>query len=434
MMIHRILLLVATSLAANAQTRLSLTDALTLGLKNRHDLQASAVSVAIADNALQKDRQKWLPTLTASGNVRYNTQLQTTVLPAGFGGSTEAQRLAFGTRNSTVFSLDLTQPLYRPEASTDRAIAQNSRAIEQEKVGQKQTDVKIRIAEAYLNVLLRDLQRQTARADLQRYRAYFDVADGKHKLGNLPERDHLNAHLDLQNSDLMAQKAEQNYRSAQATLCYELNIPTDTMLVLTDRIDNQPITTSLPTTNSAKNERTEVRQLALQQQSYVLQSQKVLHGLKPSVSFYGNYSTQFLSNDFNYFGQPWNPFNHLGIQLSVPLSGQFTRKTDLQTYQLQARQTELNRRQKEADIANEIRQARDDFANALRNLQSTQASLGVARQLNQLQQDQHRLGTLLYTQVLDTEKSLQTAEQNHLEAAYSYLVARLNYEKAVGVY
>ena len=99
---------------AQAQTRLSLTEALELGLKNRHDVQADAVEAALTANALRKNRQTWLPTLTASGNVRYNTQLQTTVLPAGaFPGVTESQVLAFGTRNSTLLTLDLTQPLLR---------------------------------------------------------------------------------------------------------------------------------------------------------------------------------------------------------------------------------------------------------------------------------------------------------------------------------
>jgi outer membrane protein len=48
----------------------------------------------------------------------------------------------------------------------------------------------------------------------------------------------------------------------------------------------------------------------------------------------------------------------------------------------------------------------------------------------QIQQATYQLNTLLYSQLLDTEKSLQTAQQNYFKAAYSYLVARLNHDKA----
>ena len=429
------LLVLTLTTEANAQTRLSLNEALETGLKNRYDLLANQVNLALSDNSIQKNRAGWLPDIAASGNVRYNTQLQTTVIPAGlFPGSTEAQRIAFGTKNSTVFALDLTQPLYRPQAKIDLAILKNSRALTQEQNGQQQTSVKIRIAEAYLNVLLRELQRTVARADEQRYTAYFAISEGKYKLGTLLESDYLNGRLDLQNSQLTAQKAEQTYRSAQTTLCYELNIPTDTTLVLTDRINPQQVAGYQAETGQNPTERTEIRQAWLRQDGYALQSRNVLNALKPTVSFYANYSTQFLQNDFNYFTRPWSPFNYVGLQVRVPLTGQFTRKTDLNTYQLYQKQTALNLRQIEADIVNEVSKATVELANAARNLRSTRAFLDLSAQLHQLQQEQYRLGTRLYSQVLDTEKSLQTAEQNYLEGAYNYLVTKLNYEKAIGKY
>lgn len=429
------LLALTFAIQAHAQTRLSLNEALDTGVKNRYDLQANQVNLALSVNSIQKNRNGWLPDIAASGNVRYNTQLQTTVIPAGlFPGGTEAQRIAFGTKNSTVFALDLTQPLYRPQAKTDLAILENSRALTQEQNGQQQTSVKIRIAEAYLNVLLRELQRTIARADEQRYRAYFAISEGKYKLGTLLKSDYLNGRLDLQNSQLTAQKAEQTYRQAQTTLCYELNIPADTTLVLTDRIGPQQVAGYQLKTGQAATERTEIRQARLRQDGYALQSQTVLNALKPTVSFFANYSTQFLQNDFNYFTRPWSPFNYLGVQVRVPLMGQFTRKTDLNTYQLYQKQTALNLRQTEADIVNEVSKATVELANAARNLESTRAGLDLSAQLHQLQQEQYRLGTRLYSQVLDTEKSLQTAEQNYLEAAYNYLVAKLNYEKAIGKY
>ena len=433
-------LVLQITLLAPAQTRpagtpLSLTAALELGPKNRYDIQAGQVSEALLKNAIDKHRNTWLRTVTASGNVRYNSQLQTTVVPAGLlPGNPEAQRIAFGTRNSTIFALDLTQPLYRPGAKTDLALLQNSGELDREKNARQQTNVKVKIAEAYLNVLLKELQRGVAQADERRNQTYFTLSEAKYKLGTLLESDWLTAQLTAQNSQLTAQKAEQNYRAAQARLCYELNIPTDTTLILTDRIDTSlPIIQQRVSAGTLPN-RTELRQLRIQQERYTLQGQKVLDALRPGVSLYGNYSAQFLANSVNYGSDNWYAFNYVGLQVSVPLTGQFTKKTDGRTYQLLAQQTALTLKQTEADLTNEIRQAEDDLTNAARNLQSTQGSLLLSKQLSQLQQEQYRFGTVLYRQFLDTEASLQTAQQNYLEAAYNYLIAKLTYEKAIGLY
>lgn len=65
---------------------------------------------------------------------------------------------------------------------------------------------------------------------------------------------------------------------------------------------------------------------------------------------------------------------------------------------------------------------------------TTQASLELAKQPNQPQQDQYWLDTLLYSQVLNTEKSLPTTEQTHRQTAYSWVVAKLNYENVMGIF
>ena len=60
------LLVLTLTTQASAQTRMSLTEALETGVKNRHDLQASQLSEALSANATQKNRNGWLPDIVAS--------------------------------------------------------------------------------------------------------------------------------------------------------------------------------------------------------------------------------------------------------------------------------------------------------------------------------------------------------------------------------
>lgn len=428
------LLLTVGRPAAQAQRRLSLPEALSLGLQNRFDVQANQLGETLAANAARQTRQRRLPTVQFAADARYNTRLPATVIPAGLQpGTGEQRRVTFGTRNNTVLALELNQPLYRPGALFDRLLAENDQALQHEEYRQTQADVKVRIAEAYLNVLLRELQHDLARADARRYKSYFEISGRRYRLGALLEGDYLTAQLNWQHSQLAAQQARQTYRAAQQGLCYELNLPTDTTLVLTDRINpDAPAVPAAPAPPAA--ERPVLQQLRLRQHGYELQVQQVRAGRQPTVALYGSYASQFQQDNFAYFTRTWTPYNYVGLQATVPLTRLFTAPTEYRAHQLRAQQTALTLKQTQADIDHETSDAQAEQANAARNLQSTQASLAVAWQLYRTQQQLYELGTALMTQVLDAEKSLQTAQQNHIEAAYRYLVAQLRVAKARGEY
>jgi len=49
----------------------------------------------------------------------------------------------------------------------------------------------------------------------------------------------------------------------------------------------------------------------------------------------------------------------------------------------------------------------------------------------QNQKQQYDLGSLLYSDLLDTDRSLNHTEQNYVKSVYDYLVAIINYQKAL---
>jgi len=65
-------------------------------------------------------------------------------------------------------------------------------------------------------------------------------------------------------------------------------------------------------------------------------------------------------------------------------------------------------------------------------MQSTKANYDLSNIIYLNQKQQYDLGSLLYSNLLDTEKTLNTAEQNYIKAVYDYLMAKINYDKALG--
>ena len=190
-----IITLILSSFLSHAQQeplKLSLQEAIDLGLKNRVEIQTRRLNIRLAENAVQRNKDQWLPTVEGSGNVRYNTQLQESVLPEGaFGGTTGTGpvRIPFGTKVNTTLSIDATQNIYKPSVNQEIRVSEKNVALEKETVNQIISQTKLNVAEAYYLALLRKEEIRILEKTLARAKKYLDVWTAKLSLGTVQEND-----------------------------------------------------------------------------------------------------------------------------------------------------------------------------------------------------------------------------------------------------
>ncbi|MVT09359.1 TolC family protein [Chitinophaga tropicalis] len=423
--------LITVRAQTNADTlRISRQQAMETGLKNRFDIQANQYNIKVAETNVRKAKNERLPEVNGSADVRYNMQLQQSVIPGGIlPGYDKAQLVALGpTKNMSIFGISLQQPVFDRNRTNNIKIAENKAAQQQEKNKADEITIRTRIAQAYLDVLLKELQQQIAADNVARNEAYALLAEGKYQHGALIENDYLRIKLDLENAKLSATEADQQYALALMALKYEMNIPAGTPLLLTDHL-GMPEATAM---QEAQNERTEIRQLRLSLEEDQLLLKKTKQSTLPIVSLMANYSQQYLNDNFNY-GQSkwWSPFSYAGIKLDIPLSAHFKNKTNVQEYKHQVRQHELMLEQKKADISYEVQQARTSLSNALLNMQQARKNYDLSQQIYSNQRQQFELGVFQYSDLLDTEKAMQSTEQGYIQSVYDYLTATINYQHAI---
>jgi outer membrane protein len=173
--------------------------------------------------------------------------------------------------------------------------------------------------------------------------------------------------------------------------------------------------------------------LQLEQQIDKLQIKDARRNNLPTVSIFANYSQEFKKDRFHYGeSQSWNPFSYVGVKLTVPISAHFRKNNFIKKYQYLSEQTEIELQQTETNISFEIEKAGTKLDNALRNMDITHKNYNLSCQIYENQKQQYQLGGFDYDHLLDTEKSLNTAGQNYIQSVYDYLIAKLNYEKALG--
>jgi outer membrane protein len=433
-----LLVLLGITCSVHAQTKdkiiVTLKEAMDLGVKNRYDMQADQYNIDIAQNDILKSRKAWIPDVKAQGQIQYNTQLQSTLVPGGFLGSSKPQLITMGAKNASIFGLSLKQPVFEPGINSNIKLAKNQQALAQEKNRQSEIRVKIQIATAYFNVLLKRLQRKIASNEEKRYREYMELAQGKYQQGALIENDYLRAQLNHENAKVEEQTVTQDYNLSIDKLKNEINVPAETQLVLADSLNNlNSMGQNAADAFSRAENRTEIKQLKIEQLGNKLTLEKMHRNALPTLSFVANYSEQFLYDDFSYFkNQWWKPFSYVGLQLSIPITSHLKNKNNIREERLKIDQTNLELKQTQSDIHFEIQKALTDLDNAQQNVQSTKSNYNLSQTIYKNQQRQFALGAFQFSDLLDTEKSLHTAEQNYVQAVYNYLVAKINYEKAIG--
>jgi len=433
-----LLVLLGITCSVHAQTKdkiiVTLKEAMDLGVKNRYDMQADKYNIDIAQNDILKSRKAWIPDVKAQGQIQYNTQLQSTLVPGGFLGSSKPQLITMGAKNASIFGLSLKQPVFEPGINSNIKLAKSQQALAQEKNRQSEIRVKIQIATAYFNVLLKRLQRKIASNEEKRYREYMELAQGKYQQGALIENDYLRAQLNHENAKVEEQTVTQDYNLSIDKLKNEINVPAETQLVLADSLNNlNSMGQNAADAFSRAENRTEIKQLKIEQLGNKLTLEKMHRNALPTLSFVANYSEQFLYDDFSYFkNQWWKPFSYVGLQLSIPITSHLKNKNNIREERLKIDQTNLELKQTQSDIHFEIQKALTDLDNAQQNVQSTKSNYNLSQTIYKNQQQQFALGAFQFSDLLDTEKSLHTAEQNYVQAVYDYLVAKINYEKAIG--
>ena len=211
-------------------------------------------------------------------------------------------------------------------------------------------------------------------------------------------------------------------------------IPWQSVIVLTDSLPSFS-TADAPAgvSSGAVANRSEIKQLTIQQAVYLLQLKKAKQSYLPTLSLFANYTQFFQGPELDYANSfYWAPVNYIGIKLSIPITGSLKNINSVNECKLASAQLALNLKQKTADMLYEAEETTTELFNAKQNLAVAKDNYLLSQKVYELKKQQYNSGSFSYEKLLDTEKSFSAAEQEYITAVYAYQVATINYHKALG--
>jgi outer membrane protein TolC len=409
-----------TSSAAAQTSAETLQQAWDIALNADHGLKASRDTTAAARSQLAAAKAARLPSLNVDADylaVSKLPELKADLLGQSF-------QIPVAQRNGVIASSSATLPIYTG-GRIEHGISAASSAVKASEFGEtsSEQELKLRVAEAYVNVLRAARVLQVAESHQAALEAHAGDVSNLAQEGMAAKNAQLSSQVAVLDAQQQVLQATNNLDLARAAYNRLLDRPLDQPVVLEDVAPDSQNGELPQLVERALEKRSEIK--ALDRQVAALRDQAVVvhRGTFPQVGLTGGYDylqDRYLEHEGQWvlaLGLKWNVFDggssrNRGRAIDLQASALFEQREDLvSAIKLQVRQSWLDRQttRKRIDV--------------------TESAIAQAKENVRVVRDRYVNGLAPYTEVLDAETARVSTETNNANAVYDGVMAgfRLKY-------
>ena len=429
--------------------RLSLEEAVTLGLRVADEVRQANAQADIADAQLDVARAVMVPQFRI--NSTYSHVFEN--------ARSTAVSSVFNQPNTYTVTGTVTQPLFQGGRlfANVRAASATAHAMELTAEEQRATFT-ITLQRAYLNALLADKLAEIQENNLQLSTVRLTQVQQFQSAGRAAQYDVLRAKVERANIEPLAIQARNDRELAQLELKRLLNLPLEKPLVLTTTIDPsaaQTLVASFDDTTALPN-RASLRAAELNARSRRLGVVAARADFLPTISVFFN--TGFQAFPPPGFGFPtvrggtslaacgattpaptrpcqnggWFEDRNLGVQFAWPILDGFRLKSAIELAKAQNRIAELELRQAKETIAVDVARTRAELRRAKAVFDARHETQSEAQEAFRLASLRFSRGLSTQLEVSDAQLALLTAESGEARATYDLYLASADLARALG--
>jgi len=429
-------LLFCSSIHAQDVKSLSLTEALDLALKNRKELSIQQIKIDQAQADINILNARRSPQVKASGDVRYNPVLQTSIIPgAAFQtGSTpgEDREIQFGTRFNALVGVEGSYRLVDPIFKTDVDLAIQNKELSVSNGEKEKIEIQFQVTKSFFEALLQKEAVQISTEQLKKAEYWMEIAQVQSANGAILPNDLLKFKRDLAVAKSTLEISERQYHQRCREIAYFTGLPTGTEVAPLGDLKNQGSSNStdvLPLDDIMK--RPELLQTGMAMKIASLNQLKQEQVNKPAIDFYTNVNVQHLSNDFAVWNR-WFPFVFGGVRMQWNLMDGGLKKKNQEKYALEYKWQSVHLEKLQADFSYEWLTAQNDYLLAVKNISIQDENIALSNQILQNDELKFKEGVTLITSLRESQLSLKEANQLKLSYLADACQARLRMMRAAG--
>jgi len=414
--------------AAPAQQRMSLDNAISIGMKNNYDILMARNTEEAAANDYHYAFGAFLPSLEADASQTWSV---TDVNQTHFDGSKQERNNSHSKNLNLSANLDWT--LFdglRMFATKDklRAIQESGELGIKNQIINSITD----IIAAYYDIVQQKEQLQSIAEQMSISGERVKIADNKFKSGLGSKIDLLQAQVDLNAEKAAYLRQQTTLEQTKATLNQLIALPATNEYDVADSI---PVNLDLQYQDMQQEILDSNVNLLLAQKNIAISQlslKEIQRSRLPTISFVSSYS---YSKQNSQAGQLlFNQSNGLqyGFSAAIPIFSRFDINRQAKSAQLDIQYQQLAFENQKSQVSVELQNAFKEYDYARKALKLEQENLGIAEENVQVALEAFRQGQTSTLEVKEAQDGLADARYRLISAQYGVKIAETNILKLKG--
>ncbi len=300
-------------------------EAVSYGLNNHSRISNEKENLEYREWLTRKEKSNYLPSVNASADYRYNTNLPVTILPAEAFGQTGngPLEIQMGTRNSLQGGVNLEQEIYNPAILSRINEKEIQKDMAEVNIAAIKKSVALEIKKSYYQAVLNFEVWKTSMDILQNYNNLEEAVRVKFKNGLISENDLDKIIKKKQNQSEELKINIMKFHNSIKSLKMSMDYPVGKDLSIKDSlvislVSNAKINES---DTFSYNELPEYRDISLQENLNKARISTLSKRYHPRIKAYGFIGTQYYDDAFQPFhnNNRWYRHSYLGLKLQFAL-------------------------------------------------------------------------------------------------------------------
>ncbi len=415
----------------------SLQQAIDYSLKNSPNYLNAQYDVESADYRRKELLGVGLPQINGSVDFKDYLDIPTSLLPAQiFGGPAGSFiPVKFGTKYNSTAGLSASQLVFSSDYIVGLSAAKELINLARINVYRNKADLASAVSKAYYNVLVNKERIKLLDANIARLKKVFDDTKASNQQGFVELIDV--ERLEVQYNNLITEKEKTTrlISLSENLLKFQMGYKIHDAVTLSDSLSVKADDAGVVGNGKTDlTNRPDYQLLQLQQKIYHLDIKRQRLGYLPTLGIYGSYqyNAQRQKFDFTDQSQKWFKISLIGATLNFSLFDGLQRHNRIQQARITMLKGENSIKNLELAAELETSMAEISYANAYASLQTQKKNMELAQHVFDVSQKKYTQGVGSNLEITTAETSLKEAQTNFYNSVYDMLVARIDYQKAIG--
>jgi len=384
-----------------------------------------------------------LPQIDAKASVNKNFILRRTFMPADqFNPAAPADsviELKFGLPYDGDIGINLSQMVFNGSYFVGIKASKTLKELTRKDQIKTKTDITVLVTKAYYSVLVAEISHELIRANYNRLDSLLRETRIMYENGVAEKIDVNRTTVEFNNIRTQLSRSTRMREINKEILKFQMGMPMYNKIKISEKLSdivfdaNKDLGLGLDIQN-----RIEISQLETQEDLATLDMKNNRVQYLPNIDMYFSWGLNAGVKQFSSLSElgnrrVWPDYQLAGIKLYVPIFDGLLKNKKIQQNKLKLRQIAYQRIKLENSINLEVRQANYNLLTQIEQLENQKENMVLAKEVYRDTKLKYQEGVGSNLEVIEADHAFKTAQNNYFNALYEALIAKVDYEKALGI-